>query len=197
MGSKPESGPAKLSEVPPGAGILIDANIFIYHFTGVSEECTRFLERCERGEVFGITGVHLLLEVLHRLMMIEAVVEGLVSPGNVAKKLRDRPEVVRKLHRYQEQGEAILGMGIEVLPLEVELIEWSRRYREGYGLLVNDSLTLALAERLGPEGGGVGIATADGDLLRLGGEIPFRLYAPSDLEGSTQGEGDRPNGHSS
>jgi len=151
--SKPKRGfgPAKLSEVPTGARVLIDANIFIYHFTGVSEECTRFLERCERGEVLGITGVHLLLEVLHRLMMIEAVMEGWVSPGNVARKLKERPEVVRKLRRYQEQGEAILEMGIEVVPLGVEPVGLSRRYREGYGLLVNDALTLALAEWLGLE----------------------------------------------
>lgn len=175
--SKPEPGPSGLSEVPSGARILIDSNIFIYHFTGVSQECTRFLERCERGEVLGVTGVHLLLEVLHRLMMIEAVVEGLVSPGGVARKLRERPEVVRKLHRYQEQAGMIPEMGIEVLPIEVELVELSRRYREEHGLLVNDSLTLALAEELGLEG----LATADEDLLRLEGKLPFRLYAPQDL----------------
>ena len=125
-----------------------------------------------------MTGVPLLLEVLHRLMMIEAVMEGLVSPGGVARKLRERPEVVRKLHRYQEQVEAILGMGIEVLPLEVELIELSQRHRREYGLLVNDSLTLALMEQLGLEG----LATADEDLLRLKSKLPFQLYAPQDLK---------------
>jgi predicted nucleic acid-binding protein len=180
LGSKPGPGakPALgLVEVPAGARILIDANIFIYHFTGASGECTQFLERCERGEVVGVTGVHLLLEVLHRLMMIEAVVGGLVTPGDVARKLRERPEVVRRLHRYQEQVELILGMGIEVLPLEAGLIELSRPYREEHGLLVNDSLTLALVEGLGLEG----LATADEGLLRLGDELPFHFYAPQDL----------------
>lgn len=182
MGSrpKPKPGPrpepAGLSEVPTGAQVLIDANIFIYHFTGVSPESTQFLERCERGEVLGVTGVHSLLEVLHRLMMIEAVVEGLVSPGDVARKLRERPEVVRRLHRYQEQVEVILEIGLEVIPIEVELVELSQRYREEYGLLVNDSLTVALAEQLEVEG----LATADQDLLRLRDKLPFQLYAPQD-----------------
>lgn len=169
------SEPPRLAEVPSGARLFIDANIFIYHFTGVSEECTQFLERCERGELVGVSAVHILLETLHRLMMIEAVVEGLVSPGQVARRLRERPEVVRRLKRYQEQVEAILGMGLEVLPLEPELIVLSGRYRREYGLLVNDSLTAALAVGLGLEG----LATADEDFRRLGGELP--LYAPGDI----------------
>ena len=34
--SKSNSAPARLSEVPARARILNDANIFIYHFTGIS-----------------------------------------------------------------------------------------------------------------------------------------------------------------
>lgn len=40
-----------LNEVTNSSRVYIDANIFIYHFSGVSEQCTRFLERCETGEV--------------------------------------------------------------------------------------------------------------------------------------------------
>jgi len=169
------SEPARLAEIPAGARVFIDANIFIYHFAGASEECTQFLERCERGELLGITAVHTLLEVLHRLMMIEAVAEGLVEPGGVARRLREQPEVVRRLKRYQEQGEAILEMGLEVLPLEPELIALSGRYRREYGLLVNDSLTAALVAGLGLEG----LATADEDFRRLREEFP--LYVPEKI----------------
>jgi len=95
--------------------IFIDANIFIYHFTGLSQECSSFLERCERGGLWGVTAVHILLEVLHRLMMIEAVARGVVTSGNVAKKLRKRLNVVKQLADCQTQTEAILEMGIEVV----------------------------------------------------------------------------------
>ena len=64
---------------PAGASIFIDANIFIYHFTGVSEECSEFLTRCESREITGQTSINVILEVLHRLMMVEAVTKNLVS----------------------------------------------------------------------------------------------------------------------
>jgi predicted nucleic acid-binding protein len=36
----------RLDEIEPGEKCFIDANIFIYHFTGASEECSSFLTRC-------------------------------------------------------------------------------------------------------------------------------------------------------
>jgi predicted nucleic acid-binding protein len=56
----------RLDDLPRATSIFIDANIFIYHFTGASGECTRFLARCEAGELAGVTSVSVLLEVLHR-----------------------------------------------------------------------------------------------------------------------------------
>jgi predicted nucleic acid-binding protein len=53
-----------LTEVPAGATVFIDANIFVYHFTGVSPECRAFLDRAEQTSIRGITGAHILLEVL-------------------------------------------------------------------------------------------------------------------------------------
>ena len=50
------------------------------------------------GEIEAYTGTHVLLEVAHRLMMIEAVDKGLVTPGNVPGKLRRRPELASQLN---------------------------------------------------------------------------------------------------
>ncbi len=78
---------------------------------------------------------HLPLKVLHRLMMVEAVVRGLATPGNVAQKLWERPEIGRKLHLYQEQVKAILEMGIELVPLGLAHLELSFPHRREHGLL--------------------------------------------------------------
>ncbi len=77
-----------LEQVQAGTRIFIDASIFIYHFSGVSAECRTLLERCERGEVKGATSTLVMAEASHRLMMIEAVASGQVTPGNVVKNLR-------------------------------------------------------------------------------------------------------------
>jgi len=170
----PEEKALLLPELPAGQTVFIDANIFIYHFTGLSQECSSFLERCERGGLWGVTAVHISLEVLHRLMMIEAVTKKLVTSGNVAKKLRKRPNVVKQLADYQAQTEAILEMGIEVVGLTSDSLKISYPYRRRDGLLVNDSLTAAVMEAEGI----LYLATADLDFTRVEG---LRVYRPMDL----------------
>ncbi|MGH9389415.1 MAG: type II toxin-antitoxin system VapC family toxin [Vicinamibacteria bacterium] len=164
-----------LDAVEPDTPVFIDAPIFIYHFTGASMECRRLLERCERGDIRGITSVVVLAEVAHRLMTIEAVAKGLVSSGNVVKKLREKPEIVSSLHNYQEQVEKIPLMFVEVVPLELGLLLRSAQLRKRFGLLVNDSLVAASAL----EWNVATIASADGDLSRVDG---LTLFRPSDLE---------------
>lgn len=164
----------RIDELPAGSVVFIDSTIFIYHFAGVSEDCRALLERCERGEVHGITSVIVLAEVAHRLMALEAVSRKVVTPGNVAKKLREKPALVRKLSAYQEQVRTIPLMGIDIAPFDLRLLLSSAQLRTRYGLLVNDSLVAAAA--LDAQAGA--IASADRDLRRVKG---LSFYAPADL----------------
>jgi predicted nucleic acid-binding protein len=163
-----------LDRVPPATRIFVDSTIFIYHATGASPQCRALLERCEAGDVTGVTSVIVLAEVAHRLMIIEAVAAGLVSGKDVVKKLRSRLDLVRRLHVYQEHVERIPLMGVDVLPLEVGTLLRSADIRRAYGLLVNDSLVVAAAR-----GAGIGhLASADADFGRV---KELKLYQPGDL----------------
>ena len=164
----------RLSEIQAEETVFIDANIFVYHFTGVSDESTVFLKRCEGGELAGVTGMNILIEVLHRLMLIEAVINGFVRPGNVVKKLKKKPDIIRKLTRYQTQTLSIMDMGIAVLPLPGEILQSSLRFREKCGLLVNDSLTAAMMDLTGI----INLATMDKDFEKVEG---VRVYSPRDV----------------
>jgi len=55
------------NEIADGQNIFIDANVFVYHFTGLSKECSNFLLRCETGLLNAFTTVGVVMEVLHRL----------------------------------------------------------------------------------------------------------------------------------
>jgi predicted nucleic acid-binding protein len=163
-----------LDEIEAGSRVFIDASIFIYHFTAVSFECRRLLESCEQGRIAGFTSVTAISEVAHRLMMIEAVAKGLVSPGNVARKLREKPDVVMVLTTYQDQIELIPLLGVSVLGLNLEVLKLSAVIRQRYGLLVNDSLLAATAihEKIKD------MASADSDFSRV---ADLRLFRPGDF----------------
>lgn len=136
----------KLEELRPGSRVFVDANIFLYHFSGVSEECSAFLERCEKGEVTSLTTAGVLLEVTHRLMMLEAVAKGLITPGDTVKKLRRNPAVISKLNLYAEQAQKIPQMNIHITPVTEEICCQAISLQRKYGLMVNDSVLVAACQ---------------------------------------------------
>ncbi|MBE3572182.1 MAG: PIN domain-containing protein [Moorella humiferrea] len=136
----------RFDELPAGSQIFVDANIFIYHFSGVSEDCSSFLERCEREEIVGFTTTNILLETMHRLMMLEAVTRGLVTPGNIAKKLKGKPEIITSLANYAEQVKKIPAMNINIVPLTQDLCYQALTWQQQYGLMTNDSILLAACQ---------------------------------------------------
>lgn len=164
----------RLDEIPSGTRVFVDSTIFIYHFTGASEACRDFLARCEASELDALTSSLVVAEVAHRLMAIEAVAEGMVTPGNVAAKLRDRPEVVRRLRKYQEEVEKIPLMSVDVVAVESGTLLRSADVRSRHGLLVNDSLVVTSAL----DHGAVALASSDRDFATL---EELQWFSPRDL----------------
>jgi|RhiMetdeSRZDD1v2_1073273.scaffolds.fasta_scaffold145911_3 predicted nucleic acid-binding protein len=67
--------PAELIEnLPAGTYVFIDANIFIYAFLAHSNQCRDLLGRCATEGVLGITSLDVANEVIHRMMLAEALV---------------------------------------------------------------------------------------------------------------------------
>ncbi len=163
-----------LDEIEEGTRVFADATIFVYHFTAASPACHRFLKRCENGELKGYTSTAAIAEVTHRLMMIEAVSLGLVTPGSVAKKLRSKPGAIKKLQKYDEQAHQIPLMGIDVLTLDLGILTRASALRAEAGLMVNDSLMASTALSAALEV----IATSDGDFRRV---RPLTVAEPGDL----------------
>lgn len=163
-----------LEEIAPGQMVFVDANIFIYHFTGRSMACRTLLERCEEGEVLGITGAHVVLEVLHRLMMLEAVQKDLISPGNVARRLRERLDIVRALDEYARHAGRIDDMGVRILPVDAQVVRASHEVRRAAGLLINDSVSVAMMQQDGIRA----IATQDQDFKTVPG---LQVYLARDI----------------
>jgi len=167
-------GLLSLRDIPAGGDVFIDANIFIYHFTGNSLECTDFLSRCEEGELKGATSSLVLAEVLHRLMLAEASFKRLLKGPKMAEKIRRKPEIVSRLMEYSAASQAVHGMKIKVCSLTEEIVLTSQDIRFKYGLMVNDSLIAATMR----DEGFLELATNDDGFSRVDW---IRVYKPDDL----------------
>ncbi len=123
----------------------------------------------------------MLAEVLHRLMVAEALTRGLVTARTAVRKLRETPEVVKQLTQYQEDVSSIPHMHLTILSLTLEIIQASAAVRKSTGLLTNDAFVVAFMQGQGI----TKLATANGDFDRVGS---IEVYKPADLEGQDTSE---------
>jgi predicted nucleic acid-binding protein len=161
-----------IEDVPDGSRVFVDANIILYALDHKSGSCRRFLARCQAQAVTGLITTVTLAEVAHRRMVEEARAKGLAG-SNPARTLSQRPELVRGLGAYAEDVRDLMAgeLGLENVRLEdfPVALELQRRH----GLLTNDSLNLAVCQRLGL----TEIATADNCFDAIPG---LAVYKPAD-----------------
>ncbi len=158
-----------------GEKIFIDANIFVYHFGKLSTACKTLLARCCRGEIIGYTSTSIIAEVLHRLMIVEAVKKDYISSKNPIKQLKRHPDTIKQLSDYHLDAATIPQMGITILNLTQAHIEASAAIRATEGLLTNDSLILAVMK----DADIVNLATNDNDFAQVAW---LNVYKPADVQ---------------
>jgi predicted nucleic acid-binding protein len=164
----------RLADLRDGDSVFIDANIFIYHLGGRSVACKTLLERCARRELVGYTSTTILAEVVHRLMVAEAIQLGLVTSKTAVKRLKEDPDLVKRLSKYNEEVSKLTEINLVILSFTAEILMRSKEVRQREGLLTNDSLVVAFIL----DQGLTKLATANGDFNRVAG---IELYEPGDL----------------
>lgn len=136
-----------LAALPQGADVFVDANIFIYAFAPnptLGPSCEQLLERIENLDVRGFTSSHVLSDVAHRLMALEAcAVFGWAHTG-VAHRLKRHPAEVQKLSRYRRAVDEIAAIGIGVLPVTGKQVSLAADISGQTGLLSSDALVVAV-----------------------------------------------------
>lgn len=157
------------------ADVFLDANTFIYHFTSDPKwgaACTRLLERIELRELRGFISTHVLADVAHRLMTMEAM-DRLGWPATrLAARLRKHHAEIPKLTVYVQALGQIAQIGIQVLPvLEQHVIQASQLSRI-HELLTGDALVVAVMLANGL----TKLASLDADFDRVPG---LTRYAPA------------------
>src|SRR5262245_51695766 len=93
------------ASIPAGAAVFRDANALIYHFANeplYGPACTQLVKRIEQRDLRGYLSTHVLADVAHRWMTLEAM-SALGWPATaVAARLRKHHGEIPKLSVYRQ-----------------------------------------------------------------------------------------------
>ena len=164
----------RYSDLPASATVFVDSSVFIHHFEPNAKfglAATEFLERIENQELVGISATHVVSEVAHRLMTIEAMQAFTWKSGGIALRLRNHPAQVQTLKRFRQAVQEIALFGIRILTIDPTWLDPAAEVRQQTGLLHNDALIVAVMRHQGL----TNLASADPDFDRVPG---ITRYAP-------------------
>jgi predicted nucleic acid-binding protein len=132
--------------IPINASVFVDANVLVYYFAPdpvFGPACRSLMRRIYYQEFVAFTSTHVLSEMAHRLMILEAA-QVLGWPlASITRWLRQHPAEVGKLTGFRQAIDEVPRLGIEVLPLERHLPPLAAALSQLHGLLTNDALILA------------------------------------------------------
>jgi len=160
------------ADLPAGASVFVDASVIIHHFEPnplFGPAATEFLERIENQELSGIPSTHVISEVAHRLMTIEAMQAYGWKSGGIALLLRNHPAQVQTLNRFRQAVQEIPLFNIRILTVDPACLDPAAGVSQQTGLLHNDALVIAVmrAHNL------IRLASADPDFDRVPGITRF------------------------
>ena len=162
-----------LTDIHNGSRLLLDSNILLYAAARHSPQCVALIERVASGVVDACLTTVTVGEVCHRWMMEECH-DRIVLGGNPARALAEKRQIITQLTNYYSLTMAVLNGRFDIRSVESRDFILALQLQRRWGLLTNDSLQLAVAERMGINE----IATADKGFDAIQGII---VYKPADI----------------
>jgi hypothetical protein len=141
-----------LKEIAQGESVFVDANTLVYHFSAEAQfgpACTDFVSRFERREIVAFCSTHVISDVAHRLMTIEAILAfGWPIAGNAQRLRRNHSEITR-LARFRQVVEQLPQSNLQMLPVVWAQVAAATAISQRYELLSGDALIVAIMEHQG------------------------------------------------
>jgi predicted nucleic acid-binding protein len=138
-----------LSDLKSGSSILIDSNIFVYHFSKsrYNPSASDFLERVEKEDIVGITSTSIIMETTHRMMIVEAAaLFPDIRTRELVAHLKKHPEKVKQLTNHQIIPTEIASFNVKIISPDLDMVKKSQQMKTRFGFLSNDALTLQIME---------------------------------------------------
>jgi predicted nucleic acid-binding protein len=164
-----------LDDISNGSLCVIDTNVLLYAEQGLSLQAQRLLRRCSTGDLIGVMPQTAWQELTHKLMLVEAMMLGKITGSNLSRKLAKQPDLVKSLGLYRDKVLALVDLGIGFVSCSREdFFERALKLQEKHGLLVNDSMILAIALRVKADV----LVTADAAFKKI---TDLHIAIPSDV----------------
>lgn len=158
-----------LDNLIPESKVFVDANIYLHTILGhplYKYRCQRFLENIENGLYRAMTSSLVLNEVLHKLMLAEAVrMYKLSSERDALKLIKEKPELISNMSEVWKTYSDLNKYPITVFSIDKESLNIAVLLSKKYGLLISDAVHASIMKINNIDN----IATNDGDFERIEG----------------------------
>lgn len=162
------------ADLVAGDSLFVDANTLLYHCTidpKFGRACTDLLDRIGCGEIAAFTSTHILLEVCHRLMALEAARKLTKPQGTMVKFLRDHLDEILSLTLFRQAIDDLCRGQLQILTIAPTMVPTIAALCQQVGLLTNDAAVVVIMQANGL----TKIASNDKDFDRVPG---ITRYAP-------------------
>jgi predicted nucleic acid-binding protein len=162
------------ANIPTDTRVFVDANILSYYFLRVIpffELCDPLFRRAARREITLHTAANVAADVIHRAMVSEAITQFGLQPREAVTFLKTNSETVKQLEKYKLVPGWFTQARVNILSITYREIHNSKRFRDTFGFLTNDSIILAAMSRYKI----ADLATNDQDFRHVPG---IRLWMP-------------------
>ncbi len=163
------------ADLATGDAVFVDANTVIHLFQPHPQWghfCHQLVQRIDNQDLLGFTSTHVVSEVSHRLMTIEASRALGWSMAGIGNRLRTNPHEVQKLSIFRRAVEQIAQSRLQILTITPAVLVAAMALCQQLGLLTNDAVTAALMQAHSL----TKLASSDMDFDRVPG---ITRYAPA------------------
>jgi predicted nucleic acid-binding protein len=137
------------ANIPAGSHVFLDANTLVYHASAdphYGPACKQLMQRISRREIEGFTSAHVLGDVAHRVMTLEAIANLGWKAKGIAARLRKSPIEIQKFSGFRQAIQEIAQIGVQTLAIDFALISAATVLSQQYGLLTGDALIVAVMQ---------------------------------------------------
>jgi predicted nucleic acid-binding protein len=143
------TSPNRLFRLLSGTRAIFDSNIFVYWVTDhprFADDCETAIRRVEDGELQGVIPATVLNELLHRLIIAEAVGKELVSsPQEAVAQIKRNPDIISQLSVAWELHQDLIKMPFELVDEAKGLTDLTYYFSKELKLMAKDAAITASA----------------------------------------------------